>query len=188
MSKNIFFTIIGTLVVASAAWAYISFGLLGRQKTDLDAELQDLNQRFDELAEVSETYDEFKLSFNQQMAEFDTLRQIIPSNDTYSASLERIRSAAENNRLEIIALQPKLIDVYPAIYANMTLMKSHIECYIVDMKVYGDYLTIAKFLDDVQDLEMEVNLARIKMESEMEEGGTLLCEIQLYTYIYIEIA
>ncbi len=186
MSKNFFFSLVGFLVVATAAWAYFNMGILGRQKTDLDAQLLDLNQRFDELAMVSETYDEFKLRFDQRVAAFDTLRNIIPDNETYTESLNQIRAAAQENRLEIITLAPMLNDIYPALYANLTLMKNHVECYIVQMKVYGDFMMLASFLDDLQELDMQVNLAKLSMESEMEEGGTLFCEIQLFTYIYIE--
>ena len=186
MSKNFFFSLITILVLLTAGWAYFNVGFLGKQRAELEKELFDLNQRFDELAMVSENYDQFKISFNAREADFDTLQTVLSSSDTYTAYLNQIRDSAENHQLQIVNLNPVLVDAYPALYNDFNLITDHVECYPVQLKFYGEFLNIAAFLDDLERMAVNVNIANMSIASEMEEGGTLLCEMQLYTYIYIE--
>ncbi|NQV15252.1 type 4a pilus biogenesis protein PilO [bacterium] len=185
MNKNLFFGTIITLFLATAGWTYYTFGVAGKEISTLESELEEINSRFNELAMVSESYDDFKLRFAEKVAEFDTLQNIIPDNQGYSEVLEEIRQTAEKHKLQIISLAPSLNDTYPALYAEMKIPKNHLECYPVQIKFYGDYLTIGSFLDDIIELKYQVNIANLKIETEMEHGGMLTCELNLYTYIFI---
>ncbi len=186
MNRNLFFGTVVFLLLTSVGWFYYTFAIAGNRITELDAELKTINDRFTELAMVSETYDDFKVRFNKKVAEFDTLKTIIPDNQEYARVLEQIRQTAERHKLQIISLAPSLNDIYPALHTEMRLPKNHIECYPVQFKFYGDYLTIGSFLDDLMELKTQVNIANLKLETEMEHGGMLTCELNLYTYIFIE--
>lgn len=186
MNRNLFFGTISFLLLSTVVWLYYSFGVAGKKITSLESELDEINNRFNELAMVSESYDDFKLRFTEKVAEFDTLQNIIPDNQGYAVTLEQIRQIAEKHKLQIISLAPSLNDTYPALYTEMKISKNHLECYPVQLKFYGDFLTIGSFLDDILDLTSQVNIANLKLETEMQHGGMLTCELNLYTYIFIQ--
>ena len=186
MNRNLFYGTVIALVLTTVVWFYYTFAIAGNRITELQSELNVINARFDELAMVSESYDEFKLRFTEKVIAFDTLRSVIPGNQEYAKVLEQIRAATERHKLQIISLAPSLNDIYPSLFTEMKLAKNHIECYPVQIKFYGDYLTIGSFLDDILELKTQVNVANLKIETEMEHGGLLTCELNLYTYIFIE--
>jgi len=186
MNRKLFFGTLITLVITSIAWFYYTVGVLGARSSELESELDGLNSRFNELAMVSDSYDDFKLKFNQKVVDFDTLQTIIPNNQGYATVLEEIRQIAEKHKLQIISMSPSLNDIYPAQYTEMKIPKNHIECYPLQFKFYGDFLTIGAFLEDLLELESGINIANMKLETEMEHGGVLTCELNLYTYIFIE--
>lgn len=186
MNRNLFFGTVIFLLLATVGWFYYTFAIAGNKISDLESELKTINDRFTELAMVSETYDDFKVRFNQKVADFDTLTTVIPDNQGYALVLEQIRQTAERHKLQIISLAPSLNDIYPALYTEMRIPKNHIECYPVQFNFYGDFLTIGAFLEDLMELDMQVNIANVKLETEMEHGGVLTCELNLYTYIFIE--
>lgn len=159
---------------------------MGKQTSRLETELAEINGRFNELAMVSDSYDDFKVKFNEKVIDFDTLRTIIPDNESYAVVLETVRQIAEKHKLQIISLAPSLNDIYPALYTELKIPKNHIECYPLQFKFYGDFLTIGSFLDDLMELEYNINIANLKLETEVEHGGVLTCELNLYTYIFIE--
>ena len=186
MHRNLFFTTTIILLLTSVGWFYYTFGVAGNRISKLETELETIDARFTELAMVSETYEEFKIRFTEKVVDFDTLKTIVPDNQGYARVLEEIRQTAERHKLQIISLAPSLNDIYPALYTEMRIPKNHIECYPVQFNFYGDYLTIGTFLDDLMELGMQVNIANLKIETEMEHGGMLTCELNLYTYIFIE--
>ncbi|MCF6237824.1 MAG: type 4a pilus biogenesis protein PilO [Candidatus Marinimicrobia bacterium] len=186
MNRNIFFSTLIALLVITIGWFYYTVVVAGTRISELDSELNAINQRFNELAMVSESYEEFKQRFIEKVADFDTLKSVIPDNQEYATALEEIRQIAERHKLQIISLAPILTDTYPALYIELTIPKNHVECYPVQLKFYGDFLTIGAFLDDLLELETLVNIANLKLETETEHGGLLTCELNLYTYIFIE--
>jgi len=186
VNRNIFIATVAFLLISTVGLTYYTAVVAGSRISELDVELAGINARFDELAEVTETYDEFKLRFTQKVADFDTLKTVIPDNQAYTQVLEAIRSLYEKHKLQVISLAPSLNDTYPALYTEMKIPRNHVECYPVQIKFYGDYLTIGAFLDDLLALDYLVNIANLKLETEMEYGGMLTCELNLYTYIFIE--
>ncbi|MEA3286351.1 MAG: type 4a pilus biogenesis protein PilO [Candidatus Marinimicrobia bacterium] len=186
MNRNIFFSTLVALLLATSGWFYYTVVIAGNQISELETELRSINSRFNELAMVSESYEDFKLRFTEKVADFDTLKTVIPGNQDYATVLEQIRQTAERHKLQIISLAPSLNDIYPALHTELTIPRNHVECYPVQLKFYGDFLTIGSFLDDLLELKSNVNIANLKLETEMEHGGMLTCELNLYTYIFIE--
>mgnify|MGYP002640525549 CR=1 FL=1 len=186
MNRNFFFATVITLLLATVGWFYYTLGVAGPQISALEIELDEINGKFNELAMVTESYDEFKLRFTEKVTSFDTLKTVIPDNQGYAAVLERIRQLSEQHKLQLIGFDPSLNDTYPALFTELKIPKNHVECYLVEMKFYGDYLSIGAFLDDLMKIETRVNIANLKLETEMEHGGMLTCDLSLYTYIFIE--
>jgi len=186
MNRKLFFGTAIFLVLATIGWFYYTVSVIGVRASELEYELAEINDRFNELAMVSDSYDDFKVKFNQKVIDFNTLQSVIPNNQNYAIVLEDIRQIAEKHKLQIVSLAPSLNDVYPALYTELKIPKNHIECYPLQFKFYGDFLTIGSFLEDLLDLKTGVNIANLKLETEMEHGGVLTCELNLYTYIFIE--
>jgi len=186
VNRNIFFGTIIFLLLATGGWFYYTVAVAGASSSELKVELEGINNRFDELASVTESYDEFKLRFSEKIEHFDTLKTVVPDNQDYGSVLEQIRQISERHKLQILSFDPSLNDTYPALYAEMKIPKNHVECYPLQIKFYGDFLTIGAFLDDLLEMRQLVNIANIKLETEMEYGGMLTCELNLYTYIFIE--
>jgi len=186
VNRNIFFGTIIFLVLATSGWFYYTVAVSGPRISELEIELQGIKDRFDELAGITESYDEFKLRFMEKVEQFDTLKTIIPDNQGYASVLEEIRQISERHKLQIISLAPSLNDTYPALYTELKIPRNHVECYPVQIKFYGDFLTIGAFLDDLLEMRHLVNIANLKLETEMEFGGMLTCELNLYTYIFIQ--
>jgi len=186
VNRNIFFGTIIFLLLATGGWFYYTVAVAGASSSELKVELEGINNRFDELASVTESYDEFKLRFSEKIEHFDTLKTVVPDNQDYGSVLEQIRQISERHKLQILSFDPSLNDTYPALYAEMKIPQNHVECYPLQIKFYGDFLTIGAFLDDLLEMRQLVNIANIKLETEMEYGGMLTCELNLYTYIFIE--
>ncbi len=174
------------LLLSTVGWFYYTIAIAGSAISELEIELDEINGKFNELAMVSESYDDFKVRFNEKVEAFDTLKATIPDNVGYATVLEQIRQISEQHKLQITGLTPSLNDIYPALYTELKIPRNHVECYPVQLNFYGDYLTIGAFLDDLMKMETRVNIANIKLETEMEHGGMLTCELNLYTYIFIE--
>ncbi len=185
MNRNIFFGTVIFLVLATGGWFYYTVAVAGTKISELELELAKITNRFDELASINEM-DDFKTRFEEKIAQFDTLKTIIPANQGYASVLEEIRQISERHKLQILSFDPSLNDTYPALHVEMKIPKNHVECYPVQIKCYGDFLTIGAFLDDLLEMRNLVNIANIKLETEMEYGGMLTCELNLYTYIFIE--
>ncbi|MCF7826978.1 MAG: type 4a pilus biogenesis protein PilO [Candidatus Marinimicrobia bacterium] len=186
MNRNIFFGTIIFLVLATSGWFYYTVAVSGTRISELKLELKGINDRFDELAGITESYDEFKIRFMEKVEQFDTLKTIIPGNQGYGDVLEQIRQISERHKLQILSFDPSLNDTYPALYTEMKIPINHVECYPLQIKFYGDFLTIGAFLDDLLEMDKLVNIANIKLETEMQYGGMLTCELNLYTYIFIQ--
>jgi len=186
MNRNIFFGTVIFLLLSTASWFYYTVAVAGTKISELEVELAGINSRFDELAGITESYEEFKLRFTDKVEHFDTLKTIIPENQGFASVLEGIRQITEKHKLQVLQFDPSLNDTYPALYTEMKIPKNHVECYPVQIKLYGDYLTIGAFLEDLVKMDQLVNIANIKLETEMEYGGMLTCEVNLYTYIFIE--
>ena len=184
-AKNLFIILIVSILFTTALWAVFTIFITGRMTKEYQLQIDDLNRQFDELAMVADSYDEFKVSFDQRIADFDTLRTVIPNNQAYANALEEIRLVAEIEKLQVMAFQPMLNDAYPALYVNQKMFTNHVECYPVQIKLYGDFLTIGSFVEKLLATDHLVNIAKMSIESEMQEGGALMCNITLYTYIYV---
>ena len=91
MNRNIFFGTIIFLLLATGGWFYYTVAVAGASSSELKVELEGINNRFDELASVTESYDEFKLRFSEKIEHFDTLKTVVPDNQDYGSVLEQIR-------------------------------------------------------------------------------------------------
>jgi len=186
MNRNIFIGLMLALLISTVGWAFYTIGIAGKQQHETNAAITDLNQRFDELAMVSDSYDMFKTRFDEQVALFEKLRATIPGNQNYAEALEKIRAAAQTEKLHIVSLSPMLSDAYPPLHQGFKRVTTHVECYPVEMKFYGSYLEVGAFLEALVNMDVTVNIARLSLETEMQSGGTLTCDLLLYTYIYVD--
>ncbi len=70
MNRNIFFGTVIFLLLGTLGIFYYSVGVAGKEISELQVELDDINERFNELSMVSETYEEFKVRFSEKVTDF----------------------------------------------------------------------------------------------------------------------
>jgi Tfp pilus assembly protein PilO len=185
-NKTIFFGLIALIVLTGAWWGYYTFYVVGEEISQKEAQLEKLDEKFEEIAQISESYDVIKQRFEQIESNFDTLKNVLPNRDSFVKVLEEIRHVADKQKIKVISLSPLLDDTFPAIKTNLNFTEKHIERYPIQMRIMGDYLTIGKFLEEVTAIPGVVNIARVALDTDLDEGGTLACDLMLYTYMFLE--
>ena len=95
---------------------------------------------------------------------------------------------ADSNDVEIVFQQPFLEDTLPPLKNLIVLSNSYIERYTVQVRVKGEFINIGNFLISLVQSEKIININELSFESEFRPGGLLICEINLFTYIFTEIS
>jgi len=179
-----FYILLVVLILSTGIWIWVDLVVIGKKNRECKKQVEMFNQRFADLEKVTETYPELKKRYNTKLIEFDSLKYKIPDNAAYVSVLESIRDLAKRQNVQIISISPNLSDTYPAIKSYLKFTGKHIERYTVQLQIYGDYLSIGAFLEELISMPMIVNVGKISLETELEESYGLSCELLLYTYIY----
>ncbi len=179
-----FYTIITVLVLAIGAWIYQDIYVYGQRKSELRAEIIRLDQKFKELSDVRNTYDQVKRAFDNKVASLDTLRgRVTVDNKEFLELINSIRELAVQNNINVPTIQPTLEDSYPAIKTGLKLTDKYIVRYIVQLTLRGDYLSIGQFLEKLVNHPKLFNIGRLSMDTEIETPGVLSCRLVLYSYM-----
>lgn len=184
--KKIFYSLLVFLILSTSVWIWADWIIIGGKNREYKKKIDIFNQRFTELENVSETYPELKKMYDIRISDFDSLKFKIPDNAAYVSVLESIRDLAKRQNVQIISISPNLSGTYPAIKSHLKFTGKHIERYTVQLQIYGDYLSIGAFLEEILSMPMIVNVGKISLETELEEGYGLSCELLLYTYIFFD--
>ncbi|MFQ6612726.1 MAG: type 4a pilus biogenesis protein PilO [Fidelibacterota bacterium] len=185
-NKTIFLGLIALIILAAGWWGWYSVYVIGNEISEKEAQLEKLDGKFEEIAQITESYDVIKERFDKIESDFDTLRNVVSNRDSFVTVLEEIRRIAETQNVKVITLSPLLDDTFPAIKTNLNFTEKHIERYPIQMRIMGDYLTLGKFLEEVTAIPATVNIARVSLDTDLNEGGILACELMLYTYVFLD--
>ena len=79
-----------------------------------------------------------------------------------------------------------MVNTFPKIEVSNKLLDKKIERYLIEMECNGDYLSIGKFFQELQDSERLINLLKFNIETELSIEGGLNCKVLLYTYVFSE--
>ena len=191
-AKSIFILLISILTIVVIYWFFSvlivhrsEFGKVKKGKIEAQ-------NNFEKLKNERANYSTIKQSREMQVMNFDTLKLHIPlkennsGNNTYIQTLDMIHEIAIENNVLINIFKPILVNTYPDVAVEASLLNKSIERYILEMQCHGDFIAIGKFFQALQNHDKIINLLKFNIETEYGSAGGLFCEATLYTYVFSE--
>ncbi len=191
-NKTIFFAFVTILTIIILYWVFSvliadrnEFRKIRRGMVNAEKNLERLNNERANYASIKETRE-------IQVQYFDTLKVHIPSKEntkganSYIETLDIIQKIAENNDIIINVFKPILINTFPEIEVEDKQLNQSIERYWLEMKCNGNFISIGKFFEELQNQDRIINLLKFNIETEYGSTGRLFCEAIFYTYVFSE--
>ncbi len=189
-NKTIFFAFVTILTVIILYWIYTvliidrnEFRKIRRGMINAEKDLEKLNNE-------RGNYSLIKNTREKQVQYFDTLKVHIPDKEiskganSYIETLDIIQRIAENNNIIIDVFKPILVNTFPKIEVEDKRLNQSIERYLLEMECNGNFISIGKFFEELQNQERIINLLKFNIETEYGSKGRLFCEAILYTYVF----
>ncbi|MBU0529473.1 type 4a pilus biogenesis protein PilO [bacterium] len=191
-NKTIFFVSVAILIIIVIYWVF-SFLINDMSEfRKIKQEMISAESNFKKLSNERANYSSIKEARDRQIQYFDTLKIHIPlkENDRgtnpYIETLDIIQQVAEKNNIAISVFRPILTNTFPDINVKDKQLNKTIKRYLLEMECNGDFLSIGKFFEALQNQERFVNLLKFDIETERGIDGRLLCKALLYTYVFSE--
>lgn len=184
--RIIFFILVAVLFVSTGLWTYFDVIENGDEMEKLEKEYNVIENNFIMLSQIEEGYDEVKERHVSKIIEFDSLKTTIPDFDTYANVIEKIREIAEKQSITIESFHPKMEDSFPALKTKLNYTQKHIERRPIQLRIYGNYLTIGSFVEEILKIEKIVNVYTMNLETELNNSEILSCDIVLFAYIIFD--
>ena len=191
-NKTIFFAFAAILIIIVIYWFFsflvIDVGEYNKIKQGIISAEDD----FVRLRNERGNYTSIKDTREKRVQYFDTLKEQIPLKEnirganSYVETLDIIQRIAEKNNIIIEVFKPILINTFPEIEVDDKQLDQSIERYLLEMECNGDFLSIGKFLEELQNQDRIINLLKFNIETEYGIEGRLFCEAILYTYVFTE--
>jgi Tfp pilus assembly protein PilO len=191
-NKTIFFIFAAILIIIVIYW-FFSFLVIdvGEQKKIKQGIISAEND-FVRLRNERGNYTSIKDTREKRVQYFNTLKEQIPSKEnirganSYVETLDIIQRIAGKNNIIIDVFKPILINTFPEIEVEDKQFDQTIERYLLEMECNGDFISIGKFLEEMQNQDRIINLLKFNIETEYGAEGRLFCEAILYTYVFSE--
>jgi hypothetical protein len=152
----------------------------------------DAENNYKRLSDERENYTAIKNNWEEQSQFFDSLKVHIPlrenskGSNSYIETLDIIFRIAEDNNISIDKINPILINTFPEIVVTNKKLDQNIIRYIVEIECNGDFFSIGRFFEELQNHKRMINLLKFNIETEYRSTGGLFCEVILNTYIISE--
>jgi Tfp pilus assembly protein PilO len=185
-SRLTFFALLIVLILATLTWIWYDFVVFGRQITEKENRIEKIDRDFEKLNDIKDDFSTIQAKYDSSLAEFDTLKKVIPEPKDYVTVLETIRSIAKKQDIEIESFRPIQEDTFPAIKYLLTFTGKHLVRRPIQMRISGDFLTIGTFLEEVLKMKSAVNIESLTIETELNEGGILTCDLVFFSYMFLE--
>ena len=157
------------------------FNYSGRQSAD--------KNNYKKLSNERENYTKIKDTWEEKSQFFNTLKVRIPSREnskgpnSYIETLDIIFRVAEDNNISIDKINPVLINTFPEIVVANKKLDQTIYRYTVAIECNGDFFSLGRFFEELQNHKRMVNLLKFNIETEYGSAGGLFCEVILNTYL-----
>lgn len=184
--RMIFFSLISLIIISTLWWLYTDIWMNGAKTDELEKKMVVIEKNFQMMAQIEESYDDVKNRHMIQMLEFDSLKTTVPGYDTYAEVLQSIRDAANKESITIESFHPEMDDSFPALKTKLKFTGKHIERRPIQLRIYGNYMTIGSFLEEILQFEKIVNIHSIHLETELNNSELLSCDLVLFAYIYFD--
>ena len=191
-NKTIFFAFATLLTIIILYW-FISVLIVNRSEHNkIKQGIVSAENNLKKLSNERANYASIKEARKIQVLNFDTLKVHIPLKEnakganSYIGTLDIIHKIADNNNISINIFKPILVNTFPKIDVEDEKLDQDIERYWLEMKCNGDFISIGKFFEELQNQEKIINLLKFNIETEYGSSGRLFCEAILYTYVFVE--
>ena len=190
--KTIFALLISLLTIVIFYWFFYVLVINRNNYSKIKEDLIVAENNFKRLSGERANFKTIKNTREKQALSFDALKVHIPlkenirGSNSYIETLDIIQKIAKKNNVIINVFKPELVNTFPKIEVSNKLLDKKIERYLIEMECNGDYLSIGKFFQELQDSERLINLLKFNIETELSIEGGLNCKVLLYTYVFSE--
>jgi len=190
--KTIFAVLISLLTIVIFYWFFYVLVINRNNYSSIKEDLIVAENNFKRLSSERANFKTIKNTREKQALSFDALKDHIPlkknvkGSNSYIETLDIIQKIARKNKVAITVFKPELVNTFPKIEVSNKLLDKKIERYLVEMECNGDYLSIGKFFQELQENERLINLLKFNIETEFSIEGGLNCKVLLYTYVFSE--
>lgn len=174
------------LILITGSWLWINCGVLSQTKETNHDKLNEIDRRISEMETVKNKYPDIDSQLSSWGDYLNTLKLQIPTKILYMDQLQTIRELAEKHQIEILSFSPDINNSFPAIHSLTGSIPKHIERYPVLIRLFGTYLNVGAFCEELQEIETVVNIGNIKFETELSRSGGVVCHLILFTYMFEE--
>ncbi len=180
--QNKFYIIILSLLAGIFLWLYFYYlptlSVINQHK----AKLLTFNTKINSASMASTKIEEIEKLLEKMKAELTMLEQKIVDKSQLEDFAKLMESEAKKYRMTIINVSP-IVNYYFSISENNP-SGTYIARLPFEMNLIANFMSFAKFLDNLDNLPFYIHLEGIKMEESTDEPGVL--NIQLLSSVYIK--
>ena len=190
--KTLFFILVSILSIIFLYWSFSVLIIDGKENNKIKKSMIDAENNYKRLSIERENYTEIKGNWEKQSQFFDSLKVHMPLREnskgpnSYIETLDIIFKIADDNNISIDKINPILINTFPKTVVAKRKLDQNIIRYIVEIKCNGDFFSIGRFFEELQNHKRMINLLKFNIETEYRSTGGLFCEVILNTYIIVE--
>ena len=191
-NKTIFIAFATLLTIIILYWFFSVLIINRGEHSKIKQGIVSAENNLKKLSNERANYASIKEARKIQVLNFDTLKVHIPlkenakGTNSYIGTLDIIHQIADNNNISINIFKPILVNTFPQIDVEDKQLNQSIERYWLEMECNGDFISIGKFFEELQNQEKIINLLKFNIETEYGSSGRLFCEAILYTYVFVE--
>jgi len=191
-NKTIFFAFVTLLIVVILYWLFSVLIINRGEYSKIKQGIVSADNNLKKLSNERVNYASIKEARKIHVQSFDTLKVHIPSKEnakgtnSYIGTLDIIHQIAEDNNIRINVFKPILVNTFPHIDVKDKQLDQSIERYWLEMECNGNFISLGKFFEELQNQDKLVNLLKFNIETEYDSDGRLFCEAILYTYVFVE--
>ena len=190
--KTLFFVLVSIISIIILYWSFSVLIIDRNEYSKIKKSMIDAENNYKRLSDERENYTAIKNNWEEQSQFFDSLKVHIPlrenskGSNSYIETLDIIFRIAEDNNISIDKINPILINTFPEIVVTNKKLDQNIIRYIVEIECNGDFFSIGRFFEELQNHKRMINLLKFNIETEYRSTGGLFCEVILNTYIISE--
>jgi len=190
--KTLFIILVSILSIIILYWSFSVLIIDRNENNKIKKSMIAAENNYKRLSNERENYVKIKGNWEEQSQFFDSLKAHMPLREnskgpnSYIETLDIIFKIAEGNNISIDKINPILINTFPEIAVAKRKLDQNIIRYIVEIECNGDFFSIGRFFEELQNHKRMINLLKFNIETEYRSTGGLFCEVILNTYIIVE--
>ncbi|HJL78037.1 MAG TPA: hypothetical protein QF355_01945 [Candidatus Marinimicrobia bacterium] len=171
--KNYFIATIAVISTLTAAFFYFNISNIAETKR-LNSEIMIVEtekaKAMSNLGDVKAVIDDYK----KKTAEISNLAKTYDSEIDYINSLEILNKLTREHNLRVDEIKPLMENTLTKLQGELNDTEHNVERYPLDVKVYGRFLDMGQFFDDLQDAGFAIRSLDINSKPNETKVGALI--------------